>query len=129
MASKLFVGNLDLATTREEVQALFAEAGAIRDVFLPIDRATNRPRGFAFVEYESEAEANSAIERFNGHELGGRELRVNVAVERPAGGRPDRPSFAGGGGPRFGGGGGGGGFPSGKSKGSRRNLRAKKRGL
>ena len=128
MASKLFVGNLDLGTTREEVQALFAEAGAIRDVFLPIDRATNRPRGFAFVEYESEAEATAAIERFHGHELGGRELRVNVAVERPAGGRSDRPSFASGGGPRFGGGGGGG-FPSGKSKGSRRNLRAKKRGL
>ena len=86
MASKLFVGNLDLATTREEVQALFAEAGAIRDVFLPIDRATNRPRGFAFVEYESEAEASSAAAscgstwRSNGQRAGAPTAPLSLAA-------------------------------------------------
>ncbi len=122
MASKVFVGNLDFNTTRAEVEALFGQVGTLRDVFLPTDRATGRPRGFAFVEFETEEEAEQAIERFNGHELSGRALRVNVAEGRPAGG-----GFGGGGGgfgankPPFGGGG--------KPKGSRRNIRARKRGL
>ena len=142
MASKVFVGNLDFNTTRAEVEALFAQAGTIRDVFLPTDRATGRPRGFAFVEFETEEEAEQAIERFNGHELSGRALRVNIAEGRPAGGGFGGGGFAsgggfGGGGGGFGGGGGGGGFGAnkppfgggGKPKGSRRNIRARKRGL
>ena len=134
MASKLFVGNLDFKTTKEEVETLFAQVGSIRDVFIPMDRGTGRPRGFAFVEYETEEEAEQAIERFNNYELSGRALRVNLAAERPPG--VGRMPFTGGGG--FGsssgggspfGGGGGGGFGGGKPKGSRRNIRAKKRSL
>lgn len=147
MAAKVFVGNLSFQTTRDEVEDLFVQAGPIRDVFLPTDRATGRPRGFAFVEFESDEAAAKAIEMFNNHDLSGRPLRVNAAEERPAGSRPPR-SFGGGGGGGFGGGGGGGsrfgggggggfggggggggGFGGGKSKGSRRNLRAKKRSL
>jgi RNA recognition motif-containing protein len=149
MGSKLFVGNLDFATTRDQVETLFAQAGTVKDVFLPMDRETGRPRGFAFVEYESEEDAEKAIERFNGQEFGGRTLRVNPAEDRPRrqgprfgggdrpfGGGGDRGGFDGGGGGYggFGGGGGGfggggGGFGGGKSKGSRRNIRAKKRSL
>ncbi len=132
MAAKLFVGNLDFNTTRSELEQLFAQAGQLRDVFLPTDRETNRPRGFAFVEFENDEDATQAIERFNGHELSGRALRVNAAEERPRGG---------GGAPFNGGGGGGGGFGadkqkgggdrfgSNKPKGSRRNIRAGKRSL
>jgi cold-inducible RNA-binding protein len=126
MAAKLFVGNLDLKTTRAELEALFGELGALREVFLPLDRESRQPRGFAFVEYESEDVARQAIERFDGHELGGRSLRVNPATDRPAGsgrppsaGRSATPSY---GPPR-------GGFGAGKPKGSRRNVRAKKRSL
>jgi len=128
VSTKLFVGNLDFKTTQGELQALFAQVGPVSDVFLPNDRATGRPRGFAFVEYESEDHAREAIERFNGFELGGRALRVNAAEERrPSGGA--RPSF-GGFAPRPGGEGGyGGGFGGGKPKGSRRNVRARKRSL
>jgi hypothetical protein len=171
MAAKIFVGNLDFKTTREEVETLFAQAGPIRDVFLPVDRETGRPRGFAFVEFESEEAAKAAIERFNSHELSGRQLRVNAAEERPrregGGGGAGRPRFGGGGGGSSYGGGGGGGYGGGgggyggsggggyggggggygggggggdyggggygggggKAKGSRRNIRAKKRGL
>lgn len=134
MAAKVFVGNLDFSTTRDQVEALFSEIGQIQDVFLPMDRETGRPRGFAFVEYESDEHAEQAIERFNGHELGGRPLRVNAAEDRPRRsgfGGGDRPSFGGGGGGggRGGGGGGGGSFGGGKPKGSRRNIRAKKRSL
>ena len=127
MAAKLFVGNLDPKTTRAELEALFGQEGPLREVFLPLDRVSGEPRGFAFVEYESEEVATRAIERFNGHELGGRPLRVNPATDRPAGsGRPPSPGRSAesshGGPPR-------GGFGAGKPKGSRRNLRAKKRSL
>ena len=128
MAAKVFVGNLDFNTSKTEVQTLFAEVGEIRDVFLPTDRESGRPRGFAFVEFETDEQAQKAIEKFNGYELGGRALRVNAAEDRPrgAGGRGPRPSFGAGGGDYAGGGGGGG---AGKPKGSRRNIRGKKRSL
>lgn len=127
MSSKVFVGNLDFNTTRAEIQSLFSEVGEIRDVFLPTDRDSGRPRGFAFVEFASEDDAQKAIARFNGYELSGRALRVNAAEDRPRGGSSyggGRPSFGG-----YGGGGGGDRFGSGKAKGSRRNIRAKKRSL
>lgn len=128
MGSKIFVGGLDFSTTKEQLEALFGEIGPIKDAFLPQDRATGRPRGFAFVEYETSEQAEQAIERFNGYEFLGRTLRVNAAEDRPGGSRGPRPfspqPFGGGGGgnrPPFGGGG--------KPKGSRRNLRARKRSL
>lgn len=167
MGSKVFVGNLDYNTRREEVQAIFAEIGEIRDVFLPTDRETGRPRGFAFVEFANEEDAAKAIEKFNGHQLGGRALRVNAAEDRPRGAPGSRPGGGGGGRPGGGGGGyggggygggggggyaggggggggyggggggddysgggwGGGGAAPGKAKGSRRNIRGKKRSL
>ena len=131
IATKVFVGNLNFRTMQDEIRSLFSEVGEVVDVFLPSDRETGRPRGFAFVEFSDEAGARAAIQRFDGYELGGRNLRVNAAeAQRP---RPQ--------GNRFNGGGGGGGFsageappmpffaPGGKSKGSRRNLRARKRSL
>src|SRR5687768_7163603 len=164
MSSKVFVGNLDFNTTKTEVQTLFAEAGEVRDVYLPTDRESGRPRGFAFVEFASEEQAAAAITKFNGYQMGGRTLRVNAAEDRPRGGAGGggggRPSYGGGGGGYAGGGGGGGGygggggggcgggggggytggggggggyggerFPPSKPKGSRRNIRGKKRSL
>jgi cold-inducible RNA-binding protein len=140
MGSKVFVGNLDFNTSRDEVQSLFSQIGSIRDVFLPTDRESGRPRGFAFVEYENEEDAAKAIEKFNGYELSGRALRVNAAEDRPRGGSGGGPPRGGGGyggggygGGGYGGGSGGGGGdrfpPGGKSKGSRRNIRGKKRSL
>ncbi|HEU4521742.1 MAG TPA: RNA-binding protein, partial [Thermoanaerobaculia bacterium] len=85
MSSKVFVGNLDFNTTKTEVQTLFAEAGEVRDVYLPTDRESGRPRGFAFVEFASEEQAAAAIQKFNGYQLSGRTLRVNAAEDRPRG--------------------------------------------
>ena len=141
MPSKVFVGNLDFNTSKEEVQSLFAQVGELRDVFLPVDRESGRKRGFAFVEYASDEDAQKAIEKFNGYELSGRALRVNAAEDRPRGGGGGGGGYSGGGGgggqrPSFndyggggGGGYGGGGGAPGKSKGSRRNIRGKKRSL
>ena len=105
--------------TDSELEALFVEVGEVVEVFVPTDRNTGRPRGFAFVEFTDEASVAAAIEKFNDFEFKGRRLRVNEAEER----RPRRPSFTEGGyGPA----------PKpweGKSKGSRRNLRKRKRGF
>src|SRR3954463_91001 len=98
MPSKVFVGNLDFNTTRDEVQSLFAQVGNVRDVFLPNDRETGRPRGFAFVEFENDEDAARAIEKFNVYEMGVRALRVNAAED------PPRRGPGGGGGGGYGGG-------------------------
>ena len=110
---KIYVGNLPFSATEAQVRDLFAQHGAVESVALPADRETGRPRGFGFVEMP-QAEAAKAIEALNGFSMGGRQLRVNEAQDRPrgAGGRPGgggggRPG--GGGGFRSGGGGGGGG--------------------
>lgn len=92
------------------------------DVFLPADRNTGRPRGFAFVEFAEPGEVDEAIEKFDGHELKGRQLRINEAEDRPS--RPPRFSADPGGGP-----GGYQGQKRPKPKGSRRKLRGKKRSL
>ncbi len=116
---------------------------------LGTDRETGRSRGFAFVEFSSDAEASDAIRRFDGQEVDGRKLRVNTAEDRPrrtdgtrftpprtdrsifqvnnASPPPDAPwgGFAA---DPFAGGGGGAGRPF-KNKGSRRGLRARKRSL
>ena len=130
MSSKVFVGNLNYETTQSELQNLLAEAGEIRDVYLPMDRVTGRPRGFAFVEFSTPEEAQHAIEKFNEYELGGRKLRVNEAEDRPRRGPSGPPSGGGGYSPSynddhvF-----GEGRPPGRPKGSRRGMRGKKRSL
>ena len=102
------------------------------DVYLPTDRETGRPRGFAFVEFSSNAEALEAIRLFNDRELKGRKLKINAAEDRPRrtdGGGPYRPSSPSLGPNPFGA---GGRPPKGrpfKSKGSRRGLRGRKRSL
>ena len=125
----MFVGNLNFSTTQDELVELLSGAGQIVDIHLPTDRMSGRPRGFAFVEYSSEAEAAASIEKYNGHELGGRALRINEAEERPqrTGPRSFRNDSNGGGGGGYGGPGGKG--KGNKSKGSRRGLRGRKRSL
>src|SRR6187399_2087013 len=106
MSSKLFVGNLSFDITENDLQDAFAAHGTVSEANLMMDRATGRPRGFAFVTMSTPEEAQRAIDALNGKELDGRDLTVNVA--RPGG---VRLGGGGGGGLRrdFGGGGGGGG--------------------
>ena len=89
MSNKLFVGNLSFDTTENDLQDAFAAHGTVLETNMMMDRATGRPRGFAFVTMSSGEEAQKAIEAMNGKELDGRALTVNVAKpreERPAGG-------------------------------------------
>jgi len=121
----VFVGNLNYETTQQDLETLFAEVGAISEVFLPTDRATGRPRGFAFVEFTDAATVLLAIEKLDGAELQGRTIRVSEARARAARSpdAPFEPSPSWGGDDRPGRGG------AGKPKGSRRGLRARKRGF
>jgi cold-inducible RNA-binding protein len=82
MSTKLYVGNLAFQTTSQELEQLFGQAGTVQSASVVEDRDTGRSRGFAFVEMSSESEATSAIEQFNGKEVGGRALKVNEAKPR-----------------------------------------------
>jgi RNA recognition motif-containing protein len=81
MESKLYVGNLSYNVTEEQLRELFGQAGAIKEITMIVDRDTQRPKGFGFVEMMSQVEAQKAIEMFNEHELDGR--RLNVSFARP----------------------------------------------
>jgi cold-inducible RNA-binding protein len=84
MGRKLFVGNFPYDTGEAELEALFSQAGAIDTVRVMRDMTTGRARGFAFVEMQSDDDAQAAIHRFNGQDLGGRALIVNEARPKPA---------------------------------------------
>src|SRR5262245_15251993 len=109
MGTRLYVGNLSFNTSEDTLRAAFAEGGRkVVEVKLVTDRETGQPRGFGFVEMGSPAEAEAAIEAWNGKALDGRTLKVNEAQERGSGGGGGG-GRGGGGGYRGGGGGGRGG--------------------
>ena len=86
MGKKLFVGGLPFATTSEELEKLFADAGTVESANVITDRMTGRSRGFGFVELSSDEEAKTAIEKLNGNKVGDRAIIVSEAkphAERP----------------------------------------------
>lgn len=111
MGTRLYVGNLSYNVTEPELKDVFGENGRnVKEVKVVLDRDTGRPRGFAFVEMTTDAEAAQAIETLNGREIQGRPINVSEARERA-------PRSGGGGGGGFGGGGGGGGGRGGRDHG------------
>jgi RNA recognition motif-containing protein len=97
--TRLYVGNLSWDTTQATLRTAFAADGrSVKDVNIINDRETGKPRGFAFVEMASKADADKATAALDGTSLDGRQIRVNAAEERPQ---------RSGGGGGFGGGGGG----------------------
>lgn len=98
MGRKLYVGNLSYSVTSADLENLFSPHGGIRSAEVITDRATGQPKGFGFVEMESDQDAQAAITALDGKEHGGRALKVNEA----------RPRESRGGGGGYGGGGGGG---------------------
>jgi RNA recognition motif-containing protein len=107
MTSKLYVGNLPFATTAQELQDLFAQAGSVATVDLIFDKFTGRSRGFAFVSMSTPDDAKNAIEKLHGYSMDGRNITVNEArpkEERPPRGFESVGERRGGGGRDFGGG-------------------------
>ncbi|CAI7783253.1 unnamed protein product [Closterium sp. NIES-53] len=102
--TKIYVGNLPFNVDSESLAEIFQEAGVVELVEVIYDRDSGRSRGFGFVTMSTPEEAQAAIEKYDGSELGGRMLKVNMPVprgERERGARTERPR---GERPRFGGG-------------------------
>ncbi|MEC8251837.1 MAG: hypothetical protein VYA51_10450 [Planctomycetota bacterium] len=96
MGQRLYVGNLPYDADEAAIRAAFTEnGGTVERVHIPLDRETQRPRGFAFVEMATAEEAAQAIAAMDGASFGARTLRVSEAAERrPAGGGGARASDA-----------------------------------
>jgi RNA recognition motif-containing protein len=82
MGKKLYVGNLGFDVTNSDVEAVFAQAGACESVAVITDKDSGQSRGFGFVEMSSNAEAQRAIQQFDGKDLKGRAMKVNEARAR-----------------------------------------------
>ncbi len=93
MAKKLYVGGLPYKTTNDELQAHFSAAGTVSSAVVIMDKMTGRSKGFGFVEFENDADAEKAISMFDGKDFEGRNLTVNEA--RPMEARPQGGSFRG----------------------------------
>jgi RNA recognition motif-containing protein len=102
--NKLYVGNFPFSVDEAQLRDLFSPYGEISELAMITDRETGRSKGFAFITFATQQAAEKALE-LDGKDLGGRNLRVNMAQEREkkGGGRGGR-----GGGGRGGRGGGGG---------------------
>jgi RNA recognition motif-containing protein len=94
MGRKLYVGNLPYSATEEGLAAKFAECGRVESAKLITDRQTGQSKGFGFVEMSSDAEAQAAIDKFNGTSYEGRPMRVNEA--KPQEKRPSGRGYGGG---------------------------------
>jgi cold-inducible RNA-binding protein len=115
MNKNLYVGNLTVNATEDVIRENFSTAGKVATVNIIKDNYTKEPKGFGFVEMETEEGARQAIEMFNGGKLDGNTIVVNEARPKKDGG-PRRDSGRGRG---FGGGGGG---PRGSGSGSGRRY-------
>ena len=83
---RLYVGGLPYQTNEQDLLDLFGQAGQVLEASVITDRDTGRSKGFGFVEMGDDQGARTAIERFNGTQLGDRTITVNEARERQTGG-------------------------------------------
>jgi len=102
----LYVGNLTDSATQTNLEEWFAQYGTVQSAHLITDRDTGRSRGFGFVEMDTDAQAQSAIQGLHDHEHDGRRLTVYEAKPRDdrggGGGRSDGGGYGGGGGQPYG---------------------------
>ncbi len=97
MNMNIYVGNLPFDATQDQIEELFTPFGQVDSVRIITDRMTGSPRGFAFVQMASKDEGQQAIDKLNGHELLGKQLRVNEARPRDNNNGPRGPRGNGGG--------------------------------
>ncbi len=82
MSKRLFVGGLAWATDDDGLRAAFETYGEVTDAKVIQDRDSGRSRGFGFVTFDNDDEADAAIASMDGSQLDGRAIRVNEARER-----------------------------------------------
>lgn len=113
--SKLFIGGLAWHTDDNTLRQKFEEFGQVEEAVVVKDRDTGRSRGFGFVRFANDADADAAMSALNNEDFDGRRIRVDKASDRASGGGGGgRGGYGGGGGYRGGGGGGGGGYGGGQ---------------
>ena len=96
MNNKVFVGSLSFNTDQNGLAAYFASVGTVTSANIITDKMTGRSKGFGFVEFSTDAEAQAAVDKLNNTELDGRTLFVDLAqprADKPAGGNRDRGGF------------------------------------
>ncbi len=96
MAKKLFVGGLQWAATSDELKDLFSQHGAVSSATVITDKMSGRSRGFGFVEFDNDGDADAAKDALNNSQFGGRTLVVNEAnpmEDRPKRSFSDRPRY------------------------------------
>jgi RNA recognition motif-containing protein len=113
VGKKLYVGNLTYSVSDSALEQLFSQFGTVQSAQVIQDRATGRSKGFGFVEMDTEAQAQAAIDGLHDQEHDGRRLTVNEAKPREDRGGGGGYGGGGGGGSRGGRGGGGGGYGGG----------------
>jgi len=79
MQNKIFVGNLPWSVTSAQLQEAFAQYGQITDASVVLDKESGRSRGFGFVTFATDAEAQAAVDGMNGTSMDGRDITVNIA--------------------------------------------------
>ena len=90
MAHKLFIGGLPFSTSNDRLREVFAQAGGVESATVVTEQGTGRSRGFGFVEMTTAEEADAAVKKFNGQEMDGRTLKVELAKGGAGGGRGAR---------------------------------------
>ena len=77
--TSLFVRNLSYSTKTEELRSIFTKYGPISDVYIPLDHYTQKPRGFAYVQYEDVRDAEEALHELDGYHIHGNALEIQYA--------------------------------------------------
>jgi RNA recognition motif-containing protein len=95
MAKRLFVGGLPWAVTDQKLEEIFSQHGAVSSAKVITDKFTGRSKGFGFVEYANDEDADKAIKALDGSEMEGRKIVVNVArpLEERSNDRPRSGGF------------------------------------
>ena len=85
MSNRIFVGNIPYDATEQELKEFFQKAGNITQVVIPKDRETGKPRGFAFVEFETAAQMQESVFKLNNALLRDRKIIVSEAKKKEPG--------------------------------------------
>ena len=83
MGKKIYVGNLSYSTYEADLRGMFQAFGEVTSVKVITDRDSGKSKGFGFVEMSSDNEAQAAIAGLNGRDVGGRNIKVNEAEDKP----------------------------------------------
>lgn len=82
MAQKIYVGNLNYNTTEDSLKEFFEKTGQIESVLIVRDKFSGKSKGYGFIGFVNEADAQQALSKMNGVDFEGRKLRVNLAREK-----------------------------------------------